>query len=70
MKNYGLISGLQSLLTIQRLISVTHHSQVVKKKKKTILSDGKKASDNIQYTFIMEKIVHNPQYMRHKKEFA
>ena len=33
MKNYGLISGLQSLLTIQRQISVTHHIQVVKKKK-------------------------------------
>ena len=34
MKNYGLISGLQSLLTIQRQISVTHHIQVVKKKKR------------------------------------
>ena len=57
MKNYGLISGLQSLLTIQRQISVTHHIQVIKKKKKTILSDAKKASDNIQYPFIMEKIM-------------
>lgn len=55
MKNYGLIPGIQSLLTIQRPISIIHHIQVVKKKKKTVSIDAKKASDNIQYPFIMKK---------------
>ena len=41
MKNYGLISGLQSLLTIQRQISVTHHIQVMKKKRLSYLMQRK-----------------------------
>lgn len=69
MKTYGLIPGIQSLLTIQRPISITHHIQVVKKKK-TISTDAKKASDNIQCPFITKKKVCNPQHMRNKGEFA